>query len=63
MHDPQASANLVPPKYRAITGWIVGWLNLLGQCAGVASTEYGLARMICAYKRSRPSVRIWPRLI
>ena len=43
-----ASASLVPARWRAITGWIVGWLNLLGQCAGVASTEYGLARMIWA---------------
>jgi hypothetical protein len=25
----------------------VGWLNLLGQTAGVASTEFGLAQMIC----------------
>ncbi|SCZ98393.1 BZ3500_MvSof-1268-A1-R1_Chr3-2g06340 [Microbotryum saponariae] len=41
-----ASAYLVPRKYKAITGWVVGWLNLLGQVAGVASTEYGLAQMI-----------------
>lgn len=43
-----ASANLVPRKHRAIVGWIVGWLNLLGQVAGVASTEFGLAQMIWA---------------
>ncbi|KAJ9125316.1 hypothetical protein QFC22_000273 [Naganishia vaughanmartiniae] len=43
-----ASANLVPRKHRAIVGWIVGWLNLLGQTAGVASTEFGLAQMIWA---------------
>lgn len=43
-----ASANLVPKKYRAIVGWIVGWLNMLGQVAGVASTEFGLAQMIWA---------------
>lgn len=43
-----ASANLVPVKYRALVGWIVGWLNMLGQVAGVASTEFGLARMIWA---------------
>ncbi|CED83366.1 apc amino acid permease [Phaffia rhodozyma] len=42
-----ASAWLVPQKYRAITGWVVG-LNLLGQVAGVASTEFGLATMIWA---------------
>ena len=29
-----------------MTGWVVGWLNLLGQVAGVASTEWGLSRMI-----------------
>jgi hypothetical protein len=29
------------------TGWVVGWLNMLGQVAGVASTEFGLAQMIC----------------
>lgn len=28
-------------------GWTTGWLNLLGQTAGVASTEFGLAQMIC----------------
>lgn len=43
-----ASANLVPRKHRAIVGWVVGWLNLLGQVAGVASTEFGLAQMIWA---------------
>ncbi|KAK4056357.1 polyamine transporter tpo5 [Microbotryomycetes sp. JL221] len=41
-----ASAYLVPRAYRPIVGWTVGWLNLLGQAAGVASTEYGLAQMI-----------------
>ncbi|GAA6013862.1 hypothetical protein JCM11491_000449 [Sporobolomyces phaffii] len=43
-----ASAYLVPKKYRAITGWSVGWLNLMGQVAGVASTAFGLAQMILA---------------
>ena len=43
-----ASAYLVPRKYKAITGWCVGWMNLLGQVAGVASTDFGLAQMICA---------------
>jgi hypothetical protein len=41
-----ASAQLTPRKYRAIVGWIVGWLNILGQIAGVSSTEFGLANMI-----------------
>ncbi|KAI5454540.1 polyamine transporter tpo5 [Naganishia albida] len=43
-----ASASLVPRKHRAIVGWTTGWLNLLGQTAGVASTEFGLAQMIWA---------------
>jgi hypothetical protein len=29
-------------------GWITGYLNILGQVAGVASTEWGLAGMILA---------------
>ncbi|KAG9037141.1 hypothetical protein FRB95_006695 [Tulasnella sp. JGI-2019a] len=43
-----ASASLVPRRYRAVVGFSVGWLNLLGQIAGVSSTEFGLARMIMA---------------
>lgn len=43
-----ASAQLCPPKYRPIVGWTVGWLNILGQIAGVSSTEFGLANMIWA---------------
>ncbi|KAG9315604.1 APC amino acid permease [Chiua virens] len=43
-----ASARLCPKKYRARMGWIVGWLNLLGQVAGLTSTEFGLASMILA---------------
>ncbi|KAI0944606.1 hypothetical protein AcW1_002275 [Taiwanofungus camphoratus] len=43
-----ASAQLCPPEHRAIVGWVVGWLNLLGQIAGLASTEFGLANMIWA---------------
>ncbi|CAK5275488.1 unnamed protein product [Mycena citricolor] len=41
-----ASAQLTPVKYRAIVGWVVGWLNILGQIAGVSSTEFGLSGMI-----------------
>jgi amino acid transporter len=26
-----ASAQLVPRKHRALVGWMVGWLNMLGQ--------------------------------
>jgi hypothetical protein len=29
-------------------GWVVGWLNMLGQVAGISSTEFGLANMIWA---------------
>jgi len=29
-------------------GWIVGWLNILGQTAGLTSTEFGLANLILA---------------
>ncbi|KAH9003628.1 APC amino acid permease [Lactarius hatsudake] len=43
-----ASAKLVPAKQRPIVGWLVGWLNTLGQVAGLASTEYGLSSMIWA---------------
>ncbi|KAI0339091.1 amino acid permease [Trametopsis cervina] len=43
-----ASAQLTPKKHRAIVGWVVGWLNILGQIAGVSSTEFGLANMIWA---------------
>ncbi|KJA17855.1 hypothetical protein HYPSUDRAFT_205831 [Hypholoma sublateritium FD-334 SS-4] len=43
-----ASAQLVPKTYRARVGWLVGWLNILGQIAGISSTEFGLANMILA---------------
>ncbi|KAF8622285.1 hypothetical protein AX15_007151 [Amanita polypyramis BW_CC] len=43
-----ASAHLTPKRYRAPVGWLVGWLNILGQIAGVSSTEFGLSTMIWA---------------
>ncbi|KAG5728278.1 hypothetical protein E4T56_gene19118 [Termitomyces sp. T112] len=43
-----ASAQLSPKRYRAKVGWVVGWLNILGQIAGVSSTEFGLSNMIWA---------------
>ncbi|KAJ3507430.1 hypothetical protein NLJ89_g6311 [Agrocybe chaxingu] len=43
-----ASAELVPKKHRARVGWLVGWLNILGQIAGISSTEFGLSNMILA---------------
>lgn len=41
-------SRLAPPKYTAGISWIVGWLNLLGQVAGVASSEYGSAQLLLA---------------
>ncbi|KAI9455295.1 APC amino acid permease [Russula earlei] len=43
-----ASAQLVPKRHRPIVGWVVGWLNILGQVAGLSSTEFGLSSMIWA---------------
>ncbi|KIY48512.1 APC amino acid permease [Fistulina hepatica ATCC 64428] len=43
-----ASAQLTPRKYRAKVGWLVGWLNILGQIVGLSSTEFGLSNMIWA---------------
>lgn len=43
-----ASAQLCPRERRPIVGWVVGWLNILGQVAGVSSTEFGLASMMLA---------------
>ncbi|EJD42999.1 APC amino acid permease [Auricularia subglabra TFB-10046 SS5] len=43
-----ASAQLCPPKQRAMTGYLIGWLNILGQIAGISSTEFGLSNMIWA---------------
>ncbi|KAF9468265.1 APC amino acid permease [Collybia nuda] len=43
-----ASAQLTPKRHRARVGWVVGWLNILGQIAGISSTEFGLANMIWA---------------
>ena len=43
-----ASAQLCPRQHRPIVGWVVGWMNILGQAAGVSSAEFGLASMILA---------------
>lgn len=37
-----------PQKWVPSLSWITGWLNLLGQVAGVASSEYGSAQLILA---------------
>ncbi|WFD36860.1 polyamine transporter tpo5 [Malassezia cuniculi] len=44
-----ASGLLVPRRYRRIVAWFTGWLNFLGQIAGIAGTEWGLANMIYAW--------------
>ncbi|KAJ5157858.1 uncharacterized protein N7482_008958 [Penicillium canariense] len=41
-------SRLAPPSWVPIISWITGWLNLLGQVAGVASSEYGAAQMLLA---------------
>lgn len=56
-----ASARLCPSTHRAVVGWLVGWLNLLGQIAGVSSTEFGLANMILgAVSIASPDFAITP---
>ncbi|CAF1263580.1 unnamed protein product [Adineta ricciae] len=40
--------HLLPVKYIPLTSWICGWLNLLGQVAGVASTDYGCSQLLLA---------------
>lgn len=44
-----ASGLVVPRRYRAFVAWCTGWLNLTGQIAGIAGTEYGLSQMIFAW--------------
>ncbi|KAI0134127.1 amino acid permease [Xylariales sp. AK1849] len=39
---------LAPEKYVPIVAWIDGWLNLVGQIAGSASSEYGASQMLLA---------------
>ncbi|TID23482.1 putative amino acid permease protein [Venturia nashicola] len=41
-------SRLAPPKYVPLLSWITGWVNLLGQVAGVASSEYGSAQLLLA---------------
>lgn len=41
-------SRLAPKKWVAPISWVVGWLNLLGQVAGVASSEYGSAQLLLA---------------
>ncbi|QIW94681.1 hypothetical protein AMS68_000199 [Peltaster fructicola] len=41
-------SRLAPRRHVAWISWIVGWLNLLGQIAGVASSEWGAAALLLA---------------
>jgi amino acid transporter len=41
-------SRLAPPKWVPSISWITGWINLLGQVAGVASSEYGSAQLLLA---------------
>lgn len=41
-------SRLAPRKYSPLLSWMTGWINLLGQIAGVASSEYGAAQMLLA---------------
>ncbi|KAF2767719.1 amino acid transporter [Teratosphaeria nubilosa] len=41
-------SRLAPRKYVPAISWITGWLNLLGQVAGVASSEWGAAGLLLA---------------
>lgn len=44
-----ASGLLVPRRYRRVVAWYTGWLNFLGQIAGISGSEWGLANMIYAW--------------
>ncbi|KAF8865436.1 amino acid transporter [Acephala macrosclerotiorum] len=41
-------SRLAPEDWVPSLSWITGWINLLGQIAGVASSEYGAAQMLLA---------------
>ncbi|RMZ91401.1 hypothetical protein DV736_g1363, partial [Chaetothyriales sp. CBS 134916] len=41
-------SRLTPRQWVPSISWITGWLNLLGQVAGVASSEYGSAQILLA---------------
>ncbi|KAH8593803.1 amino acid/polyamine transporter I [Bisporella sp. PMI_857] len=40
--------NVVPYEHAAIWSWVIGWCNLLGQTAGVASLGYTVSQMVLA---------------
>ena len=39
---------LAPENWIPEIAWLTGWLNLLGQVAGAAATEYGCAQLLLA---------------
>jgi len=41
-------SRLAPPEWVPSISWFDGWLNLLGQVAGIASSEYGSAQILLA---------------
>ena len=41
-------SRLTPAKWVPSISWVTGWVNLLGQVAGIASSEYGSAQMLLA---------------
>jgi amino acid transporter len=41
-------SRLAPARWVPSISWLTGWINLLGQVAGVASSEYGSAQMLLA---------------
>jgi amino acid permease (GABA permease) len=41
-------SRLAPQDWVPSLSWLTGWINLLGQIAGVASSEYGAAQMLLA---------------
>ncbi|CAO3630989.1 unnamed protein product [Cunninghamella blakesleeana] len=42
------AAMLSTPKYRALTSWLTGWYNLIGQFAVTAGIDFGLSLMLCS---------------
>ncbi|KAL9110705.1 MAG: hypothetical protein Q9227_004697 [Pyrenula ochraceoflavens] len=40
--------HVVPERHVAIWSWVIGWSNLLGQLAGVASLAYTVSQMVLA---------------
>ncbi|KAJ3379537.1 hypothetical protein HDU84_006592, partial [Entophlyctis sp. JEL0112] len=43
-----ASKFVVPAAQMPLVSWITGWLNMLGQIAGFASSDFACARMVAA---------------